>query len=413
MSTTKTNLRKGMMEEIGERWASTATGGTTVTVVDATQADLIDEPSSNQWVLMTGGTYDTVARRIASYSAGTTTVNRSFGGSIVSTDTYEKLPFKPSLITDALNNARITAYPHVYRYLDLSSRTFAENQHEYGIPTAIEHVKQVYLESFVGGDVEENLLTNGDFEDTSGTFPTGWDTPTNITASSETDEDFVLEGDTACQCLGTTSAGSMYQSMTTYANYAGMRMSLRLYVYCETADHVEASIYDSAATTGTAHTGKGWEWISVSYDMPASPSALKAGWTTEAGTAVTFYVKHAILTIGRRPVKGSSQLLRNWRQHDRVIEFPSSWSAGSQIRMIGTGFLSSISAETDEMEVDYPQTEILYADAILYLLRQGVYRGPAQSQDGLIKSIGFWEGEAHRRRQRHGMGFIATNRSDF
>ena len=153
--------------------------------------------------------------------------------------------------------------------------------------------------------------------------------------------------------------------------------------------------------------------MTVSATIGASPSEITVGVQNAAGTAHTFYRDEAVLTIGTRAVFERGTPVTNWRQIDRVLELPYYPSEGRQLRIIGTGLLSSVTLETDEMEIDDPQTRILYADAILYLLRQGDYRSPAQSQEWTERQMAKWEREGVKRRALHAMPPIPTNRSDF
>lgn len=419
MTTTLANLRKGLLQETGVYYSSTTTGdgAATTNVTDASLADLIASPSANQWVLITSGTYAQEDRRVSSYTAGTITVNRAYSGTIASGVTYELMPYEPSRVTDALNYARLSAYPYVHRLLDDETLFTQENQMRYTIPSTIKDVHQVYTVSHVSSSIDENLLgDDGEFEDwTSTSNPDNWTAATNLTLSEITDDDFVRHGDSACKCVANTSAGYHTYSVSTYASYGGMKLSYVEDVYCLESDRVRVGIYDGTTTTYSSyHGGNGWERLTVTAEIGSSPSELTVGVYNAAGTAHTFYRDEAILTINTRPVYQRGYELRLWKQKGNVLEFLSPPTVG-QIRVLGTGYLSSVTHGTDTgtMEADDPQTFILYAEAMLYLLRQRDYRAPAQTQEWTERQLAKWMAESERRKHKFGMTIPATIRSDF
>jgi hypothetical protein len=355
----------------------------------------VSPPKANEFVLVTSGTY-TGKRKVATYTAGATPQiawTKVFSGNIASGVTYELHTFDPDLITDALNWARVDAYPYVGRVLDNTTIFTQENVHKYTLPSTVKDVRQVYLGNWVGADVDENLLSNGDFEDWTGAAPDDWDTPTNITTAKESNEDFVMKGDYSCKCTGTSSAGSIYQTVSTPSTYSGMRVSLQVHVYCRTATRLKASIYDTSANEGSYHSGNGWEWLEVSYNVPASPTLLKGGVTCLAGTAITFYIDEAILTISDMPVSTPGQPVWHWRQVDNVLEFiDHTPPAFRPIRIVGTGYATAVSADTDTMEIDAPQTDILYAGALTYLYKQLMSGSGSLNMPAATEKLGEWLG---------------------
>ena len=133
--------------------------------------------------------------------------------------------------------------------------------------------------------------------------------------------------------------------------------------------------------------------MEVSYNVPASPTLLKGGVTCLAGTAITFYIDEAVLTISDMPVSTPGDQQWHWRQVGDVLEFINyTPPAFRPIRLIGTGYLSSVSSDTDTMEVDPPQTDILYAGALTYLYKQLMSGSGSLNMPAVTEKLGEWLG---------------------
>lgn len=404
MSTTLAGLREGVSKLNNDWWEGTTTSaGTTTTLVDTSIVDRPITPHAGEFAILSSGDYAGESRKVESFDDTTTTVNRAFtatGNGV----TYELHRVDPDAYTEALNWARIDAYPHVCQVLDNTTIYTQENVSRYTIPSSIADVRQVYLCDFIGATINENLLDNGDFENFTSDAPDDWDSPTNITTAEEDDTDFIMKGSYCCKCTSTTSAGSLYQTVSSASDYAGKRVSLQVHVYCRTATRVKAAIYDSSATSSSYHGGNGWEWLEVSYNMPASPSALKAGVTTASGAAaITFYIDEAILTINDEYVSKPGELITRWEQRGTTLEFPEKPTAFKPIRLVGTGYCSSVAEETDTMEVDAPQTDVLYAGALTYVYRQQLSASGASNLPATRDKLYEWEGTYLRWKRSKGM----------
>jgi len=412
MSTTYATLREYLSRQINDWMDGTADSGSSKnSIKDAELQDKPRQPSVGQFVLITSGTYAGQVRRISKYTEITQEIiwERPLAGAPSAADTYEVHSFDPDDLKEAINHARLAIYPYVYQYIDDATMVSREDQHKYTLPTSIKDGPfEVRLGKWASVDIDDQLLTNADFEDWTGSAPDDWDTPTNITTAQE--DDWVLNGNHSCKCTATTSAASFYQTKTGHAGYAGQRMSFSIWVYCMTASRIKAAIYDASATEGDYHEGKGWEQLTVSYTMPSSPTALKAGVTVAAGTVLTFYVDEAVLWSGQRVADALGDPLYNWTNKNGVLEFPYSITSERPIRVIGMDYLSSVSADTDTMELDDPQTNLLYAEAALYLYRQYLAKTPSQGQELYGQLLGFWEGEARKQRRMVAMAVPTMKR---
>jgi len=120
----------------------------------------------------------------------------------------------------------------------------------------------------------------------------------------------------------------------------------------------------------------------------------------------------AVLWSGQRVADDVGDLLLNWTAHENgVLEFRQSLSSDRPIRLIGIGYLSSVSADTDTMELDDPQTELLYAEAACFLYRRSLAKSPSETQGVYGLLLAYWENEVHRWRNRVGMGVPPTKRN--
>jgi len=164
-------------------------------------------------------------------------------------------------------------------------------------------------------------------------------------------------------------------------------------VYCLTASVVSTSIVLNGSTTlGTAndgglHTGNGWELLTSSVDSTVTISSLSVGISivSTATDNTEFYVDDAICVIGpsQEPV-GGREVLNDWRyepimqgtsQRNEVF-FPYDLPDNYALRFEGRGYLSSLSAETDTLEIGQPQTDLLVAYAAYLHFERSSYTSP-------------------------------------
>jgi len=84
-----------------------------------------------------------------------------------------------------------------------------------------------------------------------------------------------------------------------YSLYVGKRVSFGCWVSCSVANKARIYIYDGTVTTTSAyHSGGGaWEWLSVSYLMPATASQLRFGCRVEIGTILAWF-DGAVAVVG-------------------------------------------------------------------------------------------------------------------
>lgn len=402
MATTLANLRIGLLKEANDYITGTVTTGTSSSVfIDTSLANYAARPPAPynwvHWLSCTQTGNNGEDRLITAYSTSTYQVTQiALAATTTAADTYEISRFKAANVADALNQARLELYPNLSIYKDVYLYT-EENQKKYTIPSSIKQLYQVRLCNEVWADSDENILEseglNPDFEEWTSTSPDHW-TATNLTTNYNTDEDFVWKDDYSCECLvASSTAGTLTNSITNYSYYSGMAMSFKIMAYCGTATRLRASINDGTTTTYSSyHSGNGWEELTVTADMQATPTAVTVGVALASGaTAVTFYLDEAVLTMGQRAVNAGSMPIFNWTQRDTVLELPFQLNMNQRLRLIGAGYLSSVTADTDEMETSAQNNPLLYAQALVILYQRMRY--PNMDTDYIDKQIGYWMGK--------------------
>lgn len=412
MAKTRAQLRADLSKEIFDYWASKCSGnGTTATVVDTSLADRLRQPAGNQWVYFTSGNNISECRRVLSYTATTITVARAFSNATATNETYELHSFDPVDLHFAIEYARTAIYRDVFLGIDDETLFTQANLNRYALPSTVVDVKQVKLGRAYEAITKE-LLENAGFEKwTSSSDPEDWAAATELTLAQE--DTFVWQGGYSCKCTATTSAGELPQSISDPTDYAGQRLTFLARIYCMTASRVKVALYDGTTTTSSTdfHGGAGWELIEVSATMPSAPSEVTAKITNAAGTVHAFYVDACHLWAGLKRPSGPYSLELNWDIVNDVLVLKSFPSHPRSLRIIGTGYLSAVTSDTASMEINDPQTQILYAAAAKWLYQQLSQREPGQDQPTAQAMIAYWDRELELRKRRHAMASPALKRN--
>jgi hypothetical protein len=130
-------------------------------------------------------------------------------------------------------------------------------------------------------------------------------------------------------------------------------------------------------------------------DSNVTISSLTAGISvvSTATDNTEFYVDEAILTVGpSREPDSSREILHNWDYEPVVIgttlvnavRFPYALPDNYLLTFEGKSYLSSVSSESDTMEIGKPQTDLLYAYAASELYRRQGQMSP--DSDGNYES---------------------------
>ena len=141
---TRANIRQRVCFNLaGARFvSSTATGGSTTTIVDTSQKGGTDE-HKGKWGLMTGGTAGNIGlfRQVTAFvtSTSTFTISPALPSGVANGDTYELLPedFTPTLIHSLINQAIDYATGKAYDPEEDVSLHLHPDERRYVVPTNI------------------------------------------------------------------------------------------------------------------------------------------------------------------------------------------------------------------------------------------------------------------------------------
>ena len=161
-----------------------------------------------------------------------------------------------------------------------------------------------------------------------------------------------------------SSAFSSYLSAASPTAYDGEEISVGIWVYSKTASRITAAILvdSGTATTGTAHSGSGWERLTVSANIGDVATSLEVGVTVSSGAAFVFYADELIAVAGPSEVpQPRGQRVGLWREEGANIVLRERLPNDRNLAIVGCGLLSSVSDGTDTMEVDGEQLRRLYA----------------------------------------------------
>jgi hypothetical protein len=406
-TTTLQNLRRElgaylgygeMVGKDGEAWTTTTDIGAAATITstelrdygfdDISDAGSGDDIFDNFWVIILGTNNANVVRRVKSYdaSAGALTVYGTNLSAESSAMDFELHKYSPTYLREALNTARLRAYPALHLPVTRQLMT-ANGQVRYQVPSAlIDKPRAIYLERGYTSDFASNILSNAGLETFSSSAFTSW-TATNLDIAQEeaTTTPFnyaVLRDGSSARCTSrSSSTGTFLQSISSPGTHSGQRISMSVWVYCLTADIVSTDIkIGSTSNLGTAadgglHQGTGWELLTHYEDAATTVSSLDVGINvvSSATDNTEFYVDEAICVVGptQEPEPIADKELRNWHYVPQVqgttlrneVVFSEHFPDNYRLRFEGLGYLSSLSAETDTVEIGQPETDMLCAHA--------------------------------------------------
>ena len=325
------------------------------------------------YIRFTSGNNDDAIRHISDYDATASAPTITVSGAALSAEsgstTFEIYRFDPNRLLNYLNDGRLSVYPSLHLEVNDRTTTASTGQTRYPRPTSIVPggVKQVYAEPRVESKTAQNNILGTLDCDFEGAL-TDWAT-SNITLTAEEEttgpDNFVvfLGGQSGKMVVGASSVGTALLTVPSGSNYVGQELNLSVWVYCKTASRVSAAIFEggSSVATSSTHAGSGWERLSVSRVIAQGVSAVTVGVSVTSGAAITIWADEAIAVAGpsEGPRRISQPILRWYEEGDNiVIEDPL--PTDGQVLVRGLGYLSSVSAGSDTVEVDANHRKLLY-----------------------------------------------------
>jgi hypothetical protein len=419
MSTTLATARQELSRQIADYWASTTTtagnaGGTTYidTALMAKANDWVSDAPQEVYDLITsvssGSNLDNERKLYELDSTTGTITSLAHTGQVLVSTGYEiHRLFSASEKRRALIHACKAGFPYIFKQVRDTSLTVGN-----------------WLRN---GDLESNWLTTA--------TNTYWVAATS-TLTQYTTAPYFTRGATSMRITG--SAGSVYQSNTENVDLmdlAGNSVTFEADVWNNIASDTRLSIYDGTTTTYSSYHsgGSSFERLSVTATIADSPASVK--FSIHRGATSTVYAddfrvigpsrdKLYIGDLGlalnypheiRQSADSSIddepwQLIREYEIGSDGYLYLGEGSDDYRLRICGIGYLDflasgvSSTAWTATVDIDSPQTEILIAEAVMYLYIQMISPNyTSGDRDSFAKILQYWEAELDNRRQKFGM----------
>lgn len=307
---------------------------------------------------------------------------------------FELHKYNPTLLREVINTARRLAFPMLYIPVTRTLFT-AQQQVRYEVPSAlIGRPVSIWLERGLDFTFANNIITDGGLESWTNSTTLANYTATNLDLAQETTTTSprnyaVFRDGFSARCTSQTSAtGTLAQSLSDFDSYSGQRISMSVWVYCLTPSIVSAYIkVDSTISLGTAasgglHGGSGWEFLTLTVDsLITIATSLDVGISvvSTATDNTEFYVDELICVVGPlQEPEFYGQELRRWdwvpinqgtTLRNEVV-FPYGFPDLYRLRFEGQGYLSAVGTEASTMEIERPQSDLLYAYAAEELFRR-------------------------------------------
>jgi hypothetical protein len=248
-------------------------------------------------------------------------------------------------------------------------------------------VRQVFEETRIDANSYGNNIVgtlNCDFEEWSNsTTPADWVNSnfTSITQEEETtspDNYMVFSGSYSAQFQ--VAAGSVNTALLTVpsgTNYKGEEINVGVWVYSRTASRVSAAIQIDSDTisTGTTHSGGGWERLTHTLVATDLGTSIKVGLhVTSASDAFVFYADEIIATSGQSEIpQPLGSPIMGWREEtDNIVIHGIRSDNNYQLRVRGMAPLSSVSSGSDTMEIEGDQLRLLFSYAAMLWFQQDI-----------------------------------------
>ena len=415
-----------LSRQLGDYWASTTTGaGAATSLVDtALMAKANDWITDETWAFLTSeptgsaAIYDERKASSLSNTDGTLTT-LTFAAAPGTGITYEvHRLFSPSEKRRALIYAARTAFPHIH--------------------------EKIWDESIVSG----NWLKDGSFEIwTSATVLSNW-TASVSTLTQTTTSPYYKHGLTSCKL--STASGYVYQRITNWDDLkrlAGHEVTFTAQGWCNTASCLRLAIYDGTTTTYSDYHDGDSAWTedtdpltvtATIKDHPTQiefrvyhPSASGVSYVDDARvigpTTPRLYIGG--LSISQNMPHGVSYEQSEYSTSEPWIGIhnyeldtengylllPQGVPENRTLRIRGIGYLDflasgvSSTAWTATININSPQTDILVAQAALYLYTEMAMPNFTQgARKSYQEMMGFWQQELRTRKAKFGMPIPAT-----
>jgi hypothetical protein len=324
------------------------------------------DDSFNGWfVIIRGNNNDEVVRRVTDYTGSTgqlTVAGSALNSEGSDNKTCEVSRFHPDDVKRAYNRARQDLFPRLAAHKDHRGIVTDAGTLVYPVPTAIRRIDRIYLGHALLAAHVDNLFTDGGFE--------AWDNATTLTnwtltgASSTVNQEkatagprnhMVLTGSNSARLHVPSADTTLLETLTPSVAFEGVHVVMAAYVYCRTASAIRCQI---AGDNGSFHGGTGWEWITHQAKTSATATNIIAGFITHQAE---FYLDRAIIIAGPvSPPEGAWDVQEGWSHIPPLdgasdggrINLAAPPRDHEILRLVGRGLLSSVTADSDTIEID-------------------------------------------------------------
>ena len=380
--------------------ANTSVVSTELTDLGFTDDDVLND----SFIKITSGNNLNEVRLVSDYTAssGTITVTGTALTSDSSTQaTFEIYRYDPDQLRDAINDAANQAFPALFKRIDDRTHTVAPGQARYERPSSIEpgYIRQVYIVPKIESKTfAENIINdqNCDMEASSSAL-TNWTDSANITAAIEADTTspnnfMVYRGQRSAKLTcAASSTGTFTLSVTDPTNYESEELNFSIWVYSKYADLVSpmVQIDSDSAVTGTAHSGGGWQRLTVSTTSSNVGSTIKVGLSFASnGSIYTVYADEAILTSGPSEIpKGFESVIFDWTEEGDYLTFLTAPPSHYNLHVVGCGALETLTAGADTITLEPHRVNLLLDYAALTFFEGELDQTSAEDQNAILRQI--------------------------
>ena len=380
--------------------ANTSVVSTELTDLGFTDDDVLND----SFIKITSGNNLNEVRLVSDYTAssGTITVTGTALTSDSSTQaTFEIYRYDPDQLRDAINDAANQAFPALFKRIDDRTHTVAPGQARYERPSSIEpgYIRQVYIVPKIESKTfAENIINdqNCDMEVSSSAL-TNWTDSANITAAVEADTTspnnfMVYRGQRSAKLTcAASSTGTFTLSVTDPTNYESEELNFSIWVYSKYADLVSpmVQIDSDSVVTGTAHSGNGWQRLTVSTTSSNVGSTIKVGLNFASnGSIYTVYADEAILTSGPSEIpKGFESVIFDWTEEGDYLTFLTAPPSHYNLHVVGCGALETLTAGADTITLEPHRVNLLLDYAALTFFEGELDQTSAEDQNAILRQI--------------------------
>lgn len=287
--------------------------------------------------------------------------------------------FAPSEYLTAFNQATKEINPTISIVRDIKTIVTGFGQRVVTLPSTVRDIDALYMGNRIRAESSVvNVALNSGFEDWTSGAPDNWTlSGSGSTVAQEEDTTdppnyVVLEGNSSAKIsVALNTATTLLQTITPSVGTEGTEANHTIWVYCNTASRVSAQISGtdvvSSPVTGTAHGGTGWEQLSVTANLDNDATSFDFGISITSGAAIALYVDESICAVGQPEIDEGVWEPLDWSRFippvngasSGVLELNTPIDSHTRLRILGHDILSTVSADTDTVEVDGEYLQIL------------------------------------------------------